>query len=75
MYTYENGVSKIYIDGLLKAERNNPASFTPSNADVYIGKTINPQYPYYFNGVIDDIRIYNRALCYGEVKQLNRLKN
>lgn len=75
VYTYENGHSKIYINGELKGARDFASPFTPNAADVYIGKNDNSQYPYLFNGVIDDIRIYNRALCYGEVKQLNRSKD
>jgi len=75
VYTYANGVSKIYLDGVLKSERNDPGVFTGGNGDVYIGKSINTQYPYWLNGAIDDVRIYNRALCDGEVKQLNRVKD
>jgi hypothetical protein len=30
-----------------------------------------PGYPYYFNGVIDEIRIYNGALSEDEVLRLN----
>lgn len=76
VYTYENGVSKLYIDGALKSERNDPATFTANNADLYIGKAgTHPLYPYWLNGIVDDVRIYDRALCYGEVKQLNRVKD
>jgi hypothetical protein len=75
VYTYESGHSKLYINGELKAERDLAKPFTPNLADVFIGRHDNSQYPYWFNGVIDDIRIYNRALCVGEVKQLNRVKD
>ncbi|AXY75749.1 LamG domain-containing protein [Paraflavitalea soli] len=75
VYTYENGHSKIYINGELKDTRDIAKPFTPNPADVFFGKNDNSQYPYFFNGVIDDIRIYNRALCDGEVKQLNRGKD
>jgi hypothetical protein len=30
---------------------------------------------YWLNGVIDEIRIYNQALCPGAVAQLSREKN
>jgi hypothetical protein len=76
VYTYESGVSKLYINGELKDTRSlSGNTFTPNTADLFIGKCNNSQYPYLFNGVIDDIRIYNRALCLGEVKQLNRVKD
>jgi hypothetical protein len=35
--------------------------------DLFIGKMDNPQYPYWHNADIDDIRIYNRALSASEV--------
>ena len=75
VYTYENGISKLYINGELKDSRQGSLNFTANPADLFIGKMDNSQYPYWFNGVIDDIRIYNRALCAGEVKQLNRSKD
>lgn len=74
VYTYENGVSKVYVNGELKGRREKVVTFTPNNADLYIGRHIDAQYPYLFNGVVDEIRIYKKVLCYGEVKQLYRLK-
>ncbi|MBO9562333.1 MAG: LamG domain-containing protein [Niastella sp.] len=75
VYTYENGVGKLYINGELKRVHNDPAVFTPNTAELYLGRMVSTQYPYFFNGVMDDVRIYNRALCLGEVKQLNRVKD
>ena len=46
-------------------------SQTFTNAyDLLLGKWNTPSYPYWFNGVLDDVRIYNRALTRNEVKQL-----
>ena len=42
------------------------------NADLYIGRD-NPEVPtdgYFVKGLIDDIRIYNRALPAAEIKKL-----
>lgn len=75
IYTYENGVSKYYINGVLTHTRTQLTSFTANNQELYIGKHGDPLYPYYFNGLIDEIRIYNRAVCLGEVKELNKLKD
>ena len=47
--------------------------FTDNSSDLYIGKHEDPPYPYYFNGIIDEIRIYNRALPAGAVQQLSNL--
>ena len=35
-----------------------------------IGKHVNSSYPDYFNGLIDDLRIYNRALSEAEIEEL-----
>src|SRR5881296_1766116 len=48
------------------------ASMAVGNANINIGR--NPVYDDdYFNGKIDDVRIYNRALSATEVKQLYNL--
>ncbi|MDF2189470.1 LamG domain-containing protein [Paraflavitalea sp. CAU 1676] len=76
VYTQDNLISKLYINGALKDSRTIPYhSFTPHSGSLYFGKFPDQQYHYWFNGVIDDIKIYNRALCDGEVKQLNRSKD
>lgn len=75
IYTYENGISKLYVNGVLVNTLNCTAVFTPNNQELYIGKHGDPAFPYNFKGVIDEIRIYKKALCEGEVKQLNILKD
>ncbi|HVK48894.1 MAG TPA: LamG domain-containing protein [Pseudobacter sp.] len=71
VYTYKDGLSKIYVNGELKNTAYKPSPFTPNQNDLYIGRAISSQYPYWFNGVIDEIRIYERAICEEEVKFLN----
>lgn len=74
VYTCGNGISKLYINGVLKTtSASTTTSFTPNTQELYIGEHGDPQYPYSFNGVIDEIRIYNKALCAGAVKQLYSL--
>jgi len=75
VYTFDGKQSKIYIDGQLKRVTTANAIFTPTGENLFIGRAESTQYPYWFNGVIDDIRIYNFALCAGAVKQLSTLKN
>jgi hypothetical protein len=74
VFTYDGEMAKIYINGVLQETQAKAVTFTPNNFDLYIGATSNPTFPFYFNGVIDEIRIYNRALPAGAVKQLNNLK-
>lgn len=74
VYTYANGYSHIYVNGVLKNSRQHAGTFTPNVADLLIGRTPSSQYPYWFNGVIDEIRIYEKALCPSEVKLLSENK-
>jgi hypothetical protein len=71
VYTYDGSFSKLYVNGILKWSVNMPTSFTPNNFPLYIGKTQNPLFPYYFNGILDEIRIYNRALSPDEILNLD----
>jgi Concanavalin A-like lectin/glucanases superfamily len=72
IYTYDGIVSKIYLNGQLKKVSTfGPVGFDANNHDLFIGKHEDPMFPYYFNGVIDEIRIYNRALPLGAIKQLS----
>ena len=74
VYTYADGESRIYVDGVLKNTGFQTVLFTPNDQELYIGKHGDPQYPYYFNGIIDEVRIYNKALCAAAVTQLYNTK-
>lgn len=62
--THENGTSKIYINGALKATRENITFSTPDSTldPLMVGGK--------FTGVLDDVRIYHRALDLINVQQL-----
>lgn len=70
VYTYDGQTSKLYVNGVLKNSVIEPTTFTPTTTPLYIGKTPNESFPYYFNGVIDEIRIYKRVLKANEVLAL-----
>lgn len=59
--TYNNSISRIYINGTL-AQESLSSGFIPYNGDLKIGV--------YFNGLIDDIRFYNQALSTHQVEDL-----
>jgi len=63
--TYSNteGQAKIYLNGQLK-DTHNLTGYINGNQKAYIGFNS----PYYFNGLIDEPRIYNRALTADEIK-------
>ncbi len=68
VYTCDGTTAKIYVNCELKV--SSPANgITFSNSyDLFLGKMNNPSFPYWFNGVMDEIRIYNRAINADEVK-------
>ena len=72
-YTYDGKTAKYYINGLLKDSVNKSVLFTANTNDIYIGKHENPAFPYYLNGVIDELRLYNRALPPAAVLLLNNV--
>lgn len=74
VFTYDGSQAKMYVDGKLKQVRRGTVPFTPNTDGLFIGRAERPDFPYWFNGVIDEIRIYKKALCEGEVKELSNLK-
>ena len=65
--TFDGTVQKLYINGVYVTQ----ASSATLNAfsSLNIGRSASSA-SRYFNGLIDDVRIYNRALSAGEIKQL-----
>jgi hypothetical protein len=47
------------------------ATFTPNASPLRIGKTGRADYPFWFNGVIDEIRVYNIALTASQVSKVD----
>jgi len=74
VFTYDGDTSRFYVNGQL--QQANPSIQTlGSNTDpLYIGMDETPSTSYNFNGVIDEIRIYNRALDAKEVAQLSKVQ-
>ena len=64
--TYDGHYQKIYVNGSLKKTSNDLNSLIPSGNDPYwIGKSTTTTA--FFKGIIDEVRIYNRALEANEV--------
>ena len=74
VFTYDGSQARIYVNGKLKQTVNGPVPFNPNTFDVLIGRAEHPTYPYWFNGAIDEIRIYKKALCDCEIEELSRWK-
>jgi hypothetical protein len=70
--TYDGSNLKLYIDGALKANGSVTGQICTNSLPLRIGAD-NELPPYYFNGKIDDVRIYNRALSASEIQALYNL--
>ncbi len=72
-FTYDGTVAKIYLNGALLSAYTKTITFTPNAMDLFIGRAESPLFPYWFNGIIDEIRIYNKAIPDGRIGILNVL--
>jgi hypothetical protein len=75
VYDYENQIKSIYFDGeLVKAAATTAESvLSPSTTNASIGARANGAndgFEALFNGMLDDVRLYDKALTAGEVKFL-----
>lgn len=70
IYTVSDSEEKLYVNGILISKTKKIADIGYNNDDLFLGRKNNAQYPYWFNGVMDEIRIYNRVLNTEEVKLL-----
>ncbi|MGB4843866.1 MAG: LamG domain-containing protein [Ferruginibacter sp.] len=66
LYTNDGDTAKLYVDCELKYAVYFPETFT-NNEDLFFGKSDDEFFPYWLNGDLDDIRIYNRALTADEI--------
>jgi hypothetical protein len=66
---------KLYIDGLEAASLSTATSiaYTGAGTKTIVGAHGNGQTTYDFTGKVDDVRIYNRALCPTEIQQIKNL--
>jgi gliding motility-associated-like protein len=67
--TFDGNQVKVYVDGqLVYAYQRSPIGV--NNMNLFIGKHPFPNNEYWWNGEIDDVRIYSRAVNYEEVVAL-----
>jgi len=68
--TFDGSKIKCYVDSVLKVDKSAPGSITKTDDSVFIGTTGtgSSHSTNYFKGLIDEVRIYNRALTASEVK-------
>ena len=72
--SYDGTTSKIYKDGALLSSRNKVLT-TANNSDIFRLGLLNSFTSDYFNGAIDDLKIYNYALSQTEITNLYNNNN
>ncbi len=69
VYNYSANLAKLYVDGVLQSTTGTSSGSTSNSDPLYIGGNFSDN-AFYYNGVLDAIRIYQRALSDTEVVQL-----
>lgn len=70
---YDGTNVKCYKDGILVGTWATSGSIGVNNHDLFLGRKNSGAFPYWFNGVMDEVRIYNRALNTDEIDSLCNL--
>jgi len=66
-YDSTSGIAKIYVDGVLDGTASGSGTINVGTADVQLGARQYPGYRAFFNGTIDEARIWDRALSDNEI--------
>ncbi|MES2352848.1 MAG: LamG-like jellyroll fold domain-containing protein [Pseudomonadota bacterium] len=64
--TYDGGTQRLYVNGVQVASRSQTGAIQSSTSPLRIGG--NAIWGEYFQGLIDEVRIYNRALSVSEIQ-------
>ena len=70
VWTYDGTEAKMYVNCVLRDSALVSITTFTNSYDLFIGRLNNGQYPYWLNGDMDEIRIYNRAINQEEVNVL-----
>lgn len=68
--TYDGAQWLLYVDGSPDGSRAETGTLSPSNSELVIGDYTSVGSGYAYDGSIDDLRIYGRALSPSEIRQL-----
>ena len=72
LMSYDGAAVKLYVNGVLSSSQAVVGLITQTSEGLFIGShKFYAASDYWFNGGIDDVRIYNRALSAAEVAQLH----
>ncbi len=68
VYTYDGSHARLYIDCNLILDTELSGLDFSNSSDLFFGRLNNSQFPYWLNGDLDELRIYNRVITTDEVK-------
>jgi hypothetical protein len=66
--TYDNDTNRIYVNGVLAGSISLPGTMNTGTQPVAIGAHVVPYERNWFNGIIDEVKIYSRVLSAEEIK-------
>ncbi len=61
---------KVYVNGTLNYDATLNGLFTNSTEDIFIGRHNDAQFPYWMTAILDELRLYDRALNLQEIDSL-----
>lgn len=70
VWTYDGAVARIYVNGSLSNAVAVSMNSFNNSYNLFLGRINSADYPYWFNGDLDEVRFYNRALNSQEVSAL-----
>lgn len=65
--TYDGDKMRIYVDGVEEANKNRTGNINTNNTPVWVGGRARGAGIYWFQGKIDDVRIYSHALSDADI--------
>lgn len=68
--SYDGSVMRLYVNGSLEASKNIGLNLDLANSERYMGEQPSGTIERHFDGTIDDVRVYNRALKPWEVHEI-----
>ena len=66
-YDRASGTARLFINGVVKKEQSLGSVFPRTTQDLYVGARLGSVQPRYFQGLIDEPSVYNRALTTNEI--------
>lgn len=70
IYVFDGVNAKMFVNGILRYTTVAKTTIGVNVQDVFLGRHDDLTYPYWFNGVMDEVRIYNRALNVPEIDSI-----